>query len=489
MLRKSGSKLRLQKGGNPLSILDGIFVAIKDDIDCYPNPTTGYMPNCSNNFSAMVVKRLSDSCATDYHKVMNVSIGFYEEDVLEIVMKGQVVEYEQSKAFLLHINCLIIQLNCILTVLSLLCFVLVVVILIQMRKKRVMVPVEEVLSAVKYEEEEFQGNFQIYSYIADLRCTGHELEMNIEAPHMTGFLLKLVVCIIETPLIGPLVISFLRKQNKFDELVWHELEPKPGVVMLDEEGKPEERLELALKSLPQYDPASCWNGDSTPSFQYWKISDYAHAYCSGHATPSTIVEHVISVIKELSGNPLSILDGIFVAIKDDIHCYPHPTTGATTWMHEVCSVMEDAICISRLHRCGVTFVEKTNLHELDMGTAGNNPNYCRNVSSLTIAKSNKKSSCTRKVYSGSSSASAAIVASGICPTDGRVYSVRIPSSLCGAVCLKTTFGCTDVEGSLCSGTLEIIGTSASTVEDTMLVQENHACNRQSCAPLLRIELV
>ncbi|XP_060676411.1 fatty acid amide hydrolase-like [Ziziphus jujuba] len=92
-----------------------------------------------------------------------------------------------------------------------------------MRKKRVMVPVEEVLSAVKYEEEEFQ-------------------------------------------------------------------EPKPGVVMLDEEGKPEERVELALKSLPQYDPASCWNGDSTPSFQYWKISDYAHAYCSGHATPSTKVE-------------------------------------------------------------------------------------------------------------------------------------------------------------------------------------------------------
>lgn len=27
--------------GNPISILDGIFVAIKDDIDCYPHPSKG----------------------------------------------------------------------------------------------------------------------------------------------------------------------------------------------------------------------------------------------------------------------------------------------------------------------------------------------------------------------------------------------------------------------------------------------------------------
>lgn len=27
--------------GNPLSILDGIFVAIKDDIDCFPHPSKG----------------------------------------------------------------------------------------------------------------------------------------------------------------------------------------------------------------------------------------------------------------------------------------------------------------------------------------------------------------------------------------------------------------------------------------------------------------
>nr|XP_048317851.1 fatty acid amide hydrolase-like isoform X1 [Ziziphus jujuba var. spinosa] len=46
-------------------------------------------------------------------------------------------------------------------------------------------------------------------------------------------------------------------------------------------------------------------------------------------------------------------------------------------------------------------------------------------------------------------------------------SVRIPSSLCGEVGLKAIFGCTDMEGLFCSGTLEIIGTIASTVDDVM----------------------
>jgi Amidase len=50
---------------------------------------------------------------------------------------------------------------------------------------------------------------------------------------------------------------------------------------------------------------------------------------------------------------------------------------------------------------------------------------------------------------GSSSGPASIVASGLCPaalgTDGG-GSVRIPSSLCGIVGLKTTYGRTDMTG-------------------------------------------
>ncbi|KAK6253358.1 hypothetical protein QUC31_015078 [Theobroma cacao] len=353
-----------------------------------------------------------------------------------------------------------------------------------MGKKRVMVPAEKLdLSTVKYEHEE------------------------IQAPHLTGLMLKFFVRVIEAPVIGSFIISFMKKQNKMVELLQNTVIPEapmfkpefppqeiePSVVIVDEEGKPEDRVETALKCLPHYDPASYWSGDSLPSFRYWKIRDYAYAYRSKVVTPSMVAEQLISVIKGCNyhkpptpllvsfdaeevrkqaaastqrfeeGNPLSILDGIFMAIKDDIDCYPHPSKGATTWMHEVRSVKKDAVCVSRLRRCGVILIGKANMHELGMGTTGNNPNY----------GTTRNPHAPERYTGGSSSGPAALVASGLCSaalgTDGG-GSVRIPSSLCGVVGLKTTYGRTDMGGSLCdSGTVEIIGPIASTVEDVILV--------------------
>ncbi|MBA0782661.1 hypothetical protein Gotri_000511 [Gossypium trilobum] len=353
-----------------------------------------------------------------------------------------------------------------------------------MGKKRVMVPAKDLdLSTVKYE---------------------HEV---IKAPHLTGLMLKLFVRMVEAPVLGSLIMSFLKKQNKMVEMLQNTVIPEapmfkpefppqdaePSVVIVDEERKPEDRVELALKCLPHYDPASCWSGDSLPSFRYWKIRDYAYAYRSKLVTPSMVAEKIISVIEDCNyhkpptpllisfdaedirklaaastrrfeeGNQLSILDGIFMAIKDDIDCYPHPSKGATTWMHEVRSVEKDAVCVSRLRSCGVILVGKANMHELGMGTTGNNPNY----------GTTRNPHAVERYTGGSSSGPAAIVASGLCSaalgTDGG-GSVRIPSSLCGVVGLKTTYGRTSMEGSICdAGTVEIIGPIASTVEDVILV--------------------
>ncbi|KAI4296473.1 hypothetical protein L6164_036429 [Bauhinia variegata] len=352
-----------------------------------------------------------------------------------------------------------------------------------MGKKRVMVPADEVdLSTVKYGEEP------------------------LHAPHLTGFVFRLFVRIVEAPLIGPWIISRMKKQNKVDELLRNTVIPeepmfKPeyppqemerGVVDIDEDGRPEDRVESALTCLPHYDPAA-FLGNSSTSFRYWKIRDYAYAYRSRNVTPSMVAENIISVIEEISGekprtpllisfdaegvrkqaaastqrfesgNPLSILDGIFMAIKDDIDCYPHPSKGGTTWLHEVRLVNEDAVSVARLRRCGVIFVGKANMHEMGMGTTGNNPNY----------GTTRNPHAPERYTGGSSSGPAAIVASGLCSaalgTDGG-GSVRIPSSLCGVVGLKTTYGRTDMNGSICdSGTVEIIGPIASTVEDVMLV--------------------
>ncbi|XVF44907.1 hypothetical protein PTKIN_Ptkin02bG0160900 [Pterospermum kingtungense] len=353
-----------------------------------------------------------------------------------------------------------------------------------MGKKRVMVPAEKLdLSTVKYEHED------------------------VQAPHLTGLIFKLFVRIVETPVIGSLIISSLKKQNKVVEMLQNTdipeapmfkpefppQEAEPSCVIVDDQGKPEDRVESALKCLPHYDPASCWSGDSLPSFRYWKIRDYAHAYRSKLVTPSMVAEQFISVIEGCNyhkpptpllvsfdpedirkqaadstqrfeeGNPLSILDGIFMAIKDDIDCYPHPTKGATTWMHKVRTVEKDGVCVANLRSCGVVLIGKANMHELGMGTTGNNPNY----------GTTRNPHAPERYTGGSSSGPAALVASGLCSaalgTDGG-GSVRIPSSLCGVVGLKTTYGRTSMEGSLCgSGTVEIIGPIASTVEDAMLV--------------------
>ncbi|KAF4355811.1 hypothetical protein G4B88_024981 [Cannabis sativa] len=373
-----------------------------------------------------------------------------------------------------------------------------------MGNKRFMVPAEDLdWSTVKYNLEE------------------------AKAPHLTGFGLKFFVRFIETPFIGSFIVSFLKKQNGIVELLQETVIPEPpmfrpeyppqesepAIVIFDEDGKPEERVSLTLECLPQYDPAKCWNGDTNQTFRYWKIRDYAHAYRSRITTPSTVAEHVISVLEEFNskkpampllisfdaeevrkqaaastkrfeeGNPLSILDGIFMAVKDDIDCYPHPSNGGSTWMHEVRPVNKDAVSVSKLRRCGVIFVGKANMHELGMGTTGNNPNY----------GTTRNPHAVDRYTGGSSSGPAAIVASGICSaalgTDGggcanlnegttkttlcilkNAGSVRIPCSLCGVVGLKSTYARVDMEGSLCGGgTVEIIGPIASSVEDLMLV--------------------
>ncbi|XP_047949917.1 fatty acid amide hydrolase [Salvia hispanica] len=353
-----------------------------------------------------------------------------------------------------------------------------------MGKKKVMLPADEVdLATVKYQYEA------------------------IEAPHLTGIGLKLFVKVLEAPLIGSLIISQLKKKNKMIEILRNTVipeapmfkpgfpprEPETGVVPLDEDQRPEERVELALKSLPNYEPAKSLSTDPSSPFCYWKIRDFAYAYRSKITTPSIVAERFIAAMDHFNnmkpptpllisfdpelvrkqaaastrrfeeGCPVSILDGIFMAIKDDIDCFPHPSKGGTTFFHEVRPVEEDAASVGRLRSCGVILVGKANMHELGLGTTGNNPNHgtARNPHDPA------------RYTGGSSSGPAAIVASGLCSaalgTDGG-GSVRIPSSLCGVVGLKSTYGRTDMSGSICdSGTVEIIGPITSNVEDAILV--------------------
>lgn len=47
----------------------------------------------------------------------------------------------------------------------------------------------------------------------------------------------------------------------------------------------------------------------------------------------------------------------------------------TKWMAKVREVKDDAVCVARLRQCGMIMVGKAVMHELGMGTTGNNPIY------------------------------------------------------------------------------------------------------------------
>lgn len=339
--------------------------------------------------------------------------------------------------------------------------------------------------------------------ISDVKYQPHK----VEAPYLTGYALKISTWILESYLAGRWIISSMLHSNKFTEKLSHTIIPdapmfvpefpsqetEAAVKVVEETTPPSTRVEAALECLPPSTSADMGAGKSDVSFRYWRIRDYALAYRNGSLTPSVVGDRLIAAVMDsekrepsmslfisfdsqdiqkqaaastqrfVKGNPLSILDGIFMAVKDEIDCLPHGSRGGTTWFHKVRDVKKDAICVARLRECGVIFVGKTNQHELGSGTTGNNPHYgtARNPHD------------PKRYTGGSSSGSAALVASGLCPaalgTDGG-GSVRIPSALCGIVGLKTTHGRTSTEGVLELGwTVAVVTPMACSVEDTLLV--------------------
>ncbi len=130
--------------------------------------------------------------------------------------------------------------------------------------------------------------------------------------------------------------------------------------------------------------------------------------------------------------PLSILDGVPVAIKDEIDQGGHPTT-LGTGMPGLDVARSDCVAVARLRALGALLVGKANMHELGAGPTGLNAVHgtCRNPWDPA------------RFPGGSSSGSAALVAAGLVPLavgcDGG-GSIRIPASLSGIVGLKPTFG-------------------------------------------------
>ncbi len=133
-----------------------------------------------------------------------------------------------------------------------------------------------------------------------------------------------------------------------------------------------------------------------------------------------------------AGRPLGPLDGVPVAVKDEMDLEHYPTTVGTKFLGRD-PASEDATIVKRLRAAGAVFLGKANMHEI-----GINPN-CANQHYGLVRNPYDPTRDT----GGSSSGPAAAVAARFCPlalgADGG-GSIRIPAALTGTVGLKATFG-------------------------------------------------
>ncbi len=163
-----------------------------------------------------------------------------------------------------------------------------------------------------------------------------------------------------------------------------------------------------------------------------------------------------------SGRCRGPLHGIPVGVKDLCATKGVRTTAGSKiladWVPE-----EDATVIRKLREAGAVIVGKTHLHEYAFGTTAVNPHYGPGRNPWD----------TERVPGGSSSGSAVAVAAGLCyaalgsDTGG---SIRVPSSLCGTVGMKPTYGRVSLAGVVpLSWSLDHVGPMARTVRDCAIV--------------------
>ncbi|XP_017967310.1 glutamyl-tRNA(Gln) amidotransferase subunit A, mitochondrial [Drosophila navojoa] len=145
-----------------------------------------------------------------------------------------------------------------------------------------------------------------------------------------------------------------------------------------------------------------------------------------------------SVRRYAEQKPLSFLDGVTVAIKDNFCTKNIPTTCASRMLKDFVPPYDATVC-SRLKEAGAVLLGKTNMDQFAMGAGTVDSIYgpTKNIWSESFSEDNWR------IAGGSSGGSASAVAAGLCyaaigsDTGG---STRNPASYCGVVGLKPTYG-------------------------------------------------
>lgn len=283
----------------------------------------------------------------------------------------------------------------------------------------------------------------------------YELE-SADLPYLSGFIFKLFVGLLESPL-GGLMIPGLLKQAGIERFRALDINEPPTLYPYTYSGPlASEDRQVPHDELPSTAP------EAGPGFRFASTYEYARAYREGTADPLEVAHNVIAAIKASNqadpplraiiamdeeqvlsqaqaskerlarGEPLSLFEGVPVAVKDEVNMVPYPTTMGTSFLGSK-AAQTDSTVAARMRAAGALLIGKANMHEIGIGMTGFNQH-------LGIARNPYN---PNHYTGGSSSGPAGAVASGLCPAaigaDGG-GSIRVPASFCGLVGLKPTFG-------------------------------------------------
>ena len=278
----------------------------------------------------------------------------------------------------------------------------------------------------------------------------------ISAPRASGFALRVLTAVVENPVLGTLVAGKMLRDAGVDQLRRTDAgrEPLPPTHPVDRAARGSDPDAQEPADVDVLGESGRLGGET--------VADFRAAYDEGRTDPVEVAERFLDAWKASearlpplramlrvdpddvrsqartcaerlrSGTARGPLEGVPVAVKDEIDQEGHPTTVGTRFLGANAAV-GDAEVVRRLRAAGALLVGKAHMHEIGLGVTGLNPHWgaARNPWDPTRATG------------GSSSGPGAAVASGLCPiaigADGG-GSIRIPAALCGVVGLKPTFG-------------------------------------------------
>ncbi len=217
------------------------------------------------------------------------------------------------------------------------------------------------------------------------------------------------------------------------------------------------------------------------------INEAKRMFDLGELSPTQLVEHYFSVIKEknptlnavleTSSDSLEdakksdenyknksarLLEGIPVLIKDNILYKNHISTSASKMLEKYVAPY-DATVVKLLKEQGAIILGRTNMDEFALGSSGENSAYGKTLNPVD----------NERVPGGTSSGSAAAVAAGMCmfalgtDTGG---SVRMPANFCGIYGHKPSYGYLSRSGLIAAvSSFDVPGILANNIEDVKYV--------------------